>query len=80
MSKKPLTKLAKQKKILRLLNYKHYFCSAKKRPTICKYAGTNLCCLVCDNVTECIKENIGNGIKPCVKSDFDAGEECEFLC
>jgi len=57
----------------------NYFCSATIRPKNClKGLSTNLCCLHCDKVSECLEINKNSKVKPCSPDVIGMDEHCEF--
>lgn len=56
------------------------FCSLEMRVKVCRMK-TNLCCLHCQSVADCLALCRANNHKilPCVADDIDDGEECGFL-
>lgn len=53
----------------------NYFCGASERPDCLK--STNLCCLYCDLINKCMKEN-KKKIKPCTANIISPDEWCDF--
>jgi len=57
----------------------NYFCSAEIRPKHCiKGLSSNLCCLFCDKVSNCLELNKNSKVKPCSPKVIGYDEVCEY--